>query len=138
MHPEARLVVEPMGADNPDGLPVHRPDIVAHIDGVSYAIDVVVAEPAGARHMDHRELSSVTVPAGAARQAEAQTMTEYRGTLYEASLVPFALESTGRVGPSAKAFLERVGAQAPGALAALCGMGKLYVNTRSRLRGHVQ
>ena len=39
--------------------------------------------------------------------------------LYEASIVPFALESTGRVGPSAKAFLERVGAQAPGALAAL-------------------
>ena len=84
-----------------------------------YAIDIVVAEPAGARHMDHRELSSVTIPAGAARQAEAQKITEYRGTLYEASLVPFALEST---------FLYR----------SACGMGKLYANTRSRLRGHVQ
>ena len=40
MHPEARLVVEPMDADNPDGLPVRRPDIVAHSDGVTYAIDV--------------------------------------------------------------------------------------------------
>ena len=54
------------------------------IDGVAYAIDVVVAEPAGTRHMDHRELSSVTTPAGAARQAEAQKIMNYRGTLYEA------------------------------------------------------
>ena len=54
-----------MDADNPDGLPVRRPDIFAHIDGVAYAIDVVVAEPAGARHMHHRELSSVTIGASA-------------------------------------------------------------------------
>ena len=73
---------------------------------------------------------------------EAQKITKYRGTLYEASPVPLALESTGRVGPSAKTFIKRVGAQASVAVVALsvdlsftvaCGMDKLYAN---RLRRH--
>ena len=144
MHPGERITLEPSQHVNPTNLPVKRPDILANIGGVEFAIDIVVAEPAATHHIAHGELSSATVPEGAARHAEIGKLAEYEGTLYAPTVVPFAIESTGRLGPAAKAFLLRVGAADPGCLAALQlelgytvarSMGQLYRHTRTRLRG---
>ena len=144
VYPDDLVLKEPLVHDNPGGLPVRRPDILANIGGVEHAIDVVIAEPAAAHNIADRGLSSATVPEGAAQQAEKRKVAEYTGTLYADSLIPFALESTGRVGRAAAAFLQRVGSIDPGVVAALQvelstilarNMGQLYHNTRIRLRG---
>ena len=144
MHPGERIIKEPTQHVNPTNLPVKRPDSLATIGGVEYAVDVVVAEPAAAMHIEYVHLSSVTVPEGAARHSEILKAAEYAGTLYEHAAVPFAIESTGRPGPAARAFLLRVGAGDPDCMAALLrelayiaarAMGQLYNHTRNRLRG---
>ena len=92
------------------------------MDGVRHAIDVVVAEPAGA-------------PAGAVVgrhtrwSTEAQKITEYKGTLYEARLVVrYASSHLDEWDPQSTLSGSLSGAVA-------CGIAKLYAST---VAGHVQ
>jgi len=140
LHPQAQIVLEPV--ENGPAGHHRRPDIKAEINGRVFAIDVTIAEPASARAMLHRELSSQTIPDGAALQAEARKRAEYRSSIYEDHLVPFVIESTGRLGPAAKIFLDQVASQDfPSRSAFLldisvllaCSLGRLSCRTRNRL-----
>jgi hypothetical protein len=81
-------------------------------DGVEYAIDVAIVDPCSAIYTRHPVTSSVFIPAAAATLHEAHKTRLYRDTVHAPHLVPFVLESTGRLGPTASAFLNRVTAAA--------------------------
>jgi len=105
IHPQANIILEP-DENGPEDRR-RRPDIRAEINGVVHSIDVAIAEPASFRARSNREFPSSTTPDGAAIQAERRKVTDYAGTIHQDILVPFVLESTGRLGPAAKLFLDK-------------------------------
>ena len=100
IYPTAHTSIEP---ETHRGVawPTHRPDILFEMNGSAHYLDVVVAEPTGAGNRHHATLSSVTVPNGAALQAEERKNAIYINPPEGARIAPFALESTGRIGPMA-------------------------------------
>ena len=140
IHPQSNIVLEP--DENGPADHYRRPDILAEIDGKVFAIDVSIAEPASARAQSHHEFPSTITPDGAALQAESRKFADYRETVYNNTLVPFILESTGRLGPSAKTFLDRISGQdftsrsyflLELSIVLARSAGKLCTSTRNRL-----
>jgi len=142
MRPNAVVVMEPNQiAGHRQGNP-KRPDILVDEGARSYAIDVSIVEPAAQSRMQHATLSSLNTPGGAAIQEEEAKKLEYRGGAHFATLVPFVVESTGRLGPAALAFMNRVSGDAAGkrgkfllelSVILARAMGRYSVHTRSRL-----
>lgn len=122
---------------------MRRPDILVRLeDGHTYAIDVAVVDPAAKSHIMPRENSSLITAGGAALQEESKKKDKYRGTAYEDKLIPFVLEATGRLGPAAVEFLQKIGGKAAGRRGAFQvevsvilarAMGRFATRTRSRL-----
>ena len=107
--PNATIRLEPEQEDQDHR---RRPDIHVLNDGVEYAIDVAIVDPCSLVYTRHPTASSVSNPAGAAILHEAHKTRLYRDTVHAPHLIPFVLETTGRLGPSARAFLDRVTATA--------------------------
>jgi hypothetical protein len=68
---------------------------------------------------------------------------EYLGTTYEAHLIPFVMESTGRLGPAAKTFLDTISRHDPAARSSFLqevsvilarGLGRQQLRSRYRLK----
>lgn len=145
-HPTATVVLEPTN------LPLlgegreleRRPDISFALEGRTCFIDVAVVDPAAQRHLEYGPAPSATTEGGAALQEEESKRALYAGTRYEDDLVPFVLESTGRLGQSAREFLERFDHPNPptrrsALLADLSSilaikLGEMSTSLRSRLR----
>jgi hypothetical protein len=104
--PDGNTRMEP---DNHLGVHLtRRPDIRFEENGESLYIDIVVAEPTAQSAMTHPDLSSINTPGGAALLAEERKRSEYDGHAQGINVVPFAVESTGRLGPAAQALLNRL------------------------------
>ena len=89
-----------------------RADIVASIGAVTYVIDVSTIDPGNLSSLALNPSSAVQQDA-ASRSREAIKRRHYRkvvtpAPLSEASVIPFVLETTGRLGPSAIAFLHTI------------------------------
>jgi hypothetical protein len=114
VNPRADVTTEPVQLLI-EGIRERRPDIYVTMEnGILYAIDVAIVDPAAQTHLRAGDLSSHVNAGGAARQAEISKAAVYRGGRYEATLVPFVLESTGRLGPKACEFVEKIGGTAAG------------------------
>jgi hypothetical protein len=104
--PDGNTRMEP---DNHLGVPfTRRPDIRFEEHGELIYIDVVIAEPTAGHAMTHADHSSINTPGGAALLAEERKLREYDGHAQGINVVPFAVESTGRLGPAAQALLNRL------------------------------
>ena len=84
-------------------------DIVARIGAVTYCIDVSTVDP-GCRKAMSGAPSSVTTCDAAAKTREARKRVHYNGVATPArlsaeSVIPFVIETTGRLGPAALSFL---------------------------------
>jgi hypothetical protein len=105
MVPENNTRVEP---DNHQGaLFVRRPDIYYEEHGAPKYVDVVIAEPTAQIHMNTPDFSSIDHPSAAAIMSERRKLAEYAAANQGIELEPFAVESTGRLGPSAQALLSK-------------------------------
>jgi hypothetical protein len=82
-----------------------RPDLAYTKAGHTASLDVVVAEPTAASCRNDGLHSSLVQGNGAAIIAELRKNEEYRNMPHGLVVTPFALESTGRIGPAALAFL---------------------------------
>ena len=132
LHPTAVILVEPQDQEHTPR--VRRPDLRAEINGVTYAIDIAIVDPCSARARAHPTLSSLTKPDGASLQAEARKRHEHQDTPHAPHLLPFVIESTGRFGPSAKAFLDNLSSHAPAIRSAfLLDTSLLLARTMGRL-----
>lgn len=84
-------------------------DIVARVGAVNYYIDVSTVDP-GCRKAMGGAPSSVTTSDAAAKAREATKRVHYNGVATPArlsaeSVIPFVIETTGRLGPAALSFL---------------------------------
>ena len=95
---------------------VKRPDISYGKNGIVKYLDVVVACPAVMTNRNSALFSSETVPDGASRSAEARKRRDYQNFPAGVIVTPFAVESTGRLGPAAKELLALVCADRPSSL----------------------
>jgi hypothetical protein len=103
--PESNTRIEP---DNHMGILLEpRPDIYYEEQGVPKYIDVVVAEPTAQIYTNHPTLSSVTHENAAAIASERRKRGAYAAANQGIDMEPFAIESTGRLGPSAQALLTK-------------------------------
>jgi hypothetical protein len=93
-----------------------RPDLAYTKAGHTAFLDVVVAEPTAASCRNDGLHSSLVQGNGAAIIAELRKNEEYRNMPPGLVVTPFALESTGRIGPAALAFLNIACADRPAAL----------------------
>jgi hypothetical protein len=98
--------VEPLRHNGVDF--VRRPDIGYVDNGQSFYLDVVVAEPTAATAMSHPTTPSITYAGSAAELAEVRKRTEYAAANQGTDVQPFALESTGRLGATAKGLLNHI------------------------------
>jgi hypothetical protein len=104
--PTSNTQTEP---DNHQGTHLHRrPDLRFEDEGEIFYIDVVVAEPTAQSALGHATLSSINTPGGAARAAELRKTAQYATADQDINVAPFAVESTGRLGPAAQALLNRL------------------------------
>jgi hypothetical protein len=84
-----------------------RPDIYYEDNGEPKYIDVVIAEPTAQIHTNHPTLSSVTHENAAAIASERRKRAVYAAANQGIDVEPFAIESTGRLGPAAQALLNK-------------------------------
>jgi hypothetical protein len=95
--------------DNHNGAHLRRrPDIYYEDNGAAKYIDLVVAEPTSQTYLNNRDLSSITHPRAAAILTERRKQAEYAAAAQDIDVEPFAVESTGRLGPSAQALLTKL------------------------------
>jgi hypothetical protein len=123
---------------------IKRPDIAYSSGGITKYLDVVVASPASATAMSGGN-NSLQVVGGAALQAEARKRHDYRNLPVGIMLMPFALESSGRFGPSATNILNFVCADHPAQLkfyirdVSICmaaNTGRIINFSRGRVAAH--
>jgi len=141
------VTIEPTNVPREGAGPVleHRPDIRFTLEGVTRFLDVAIVDPAARLHLDYAAAPSATTPGGAAVHEEAIKRQLYANTQFADSLIPFVLESTGRLGQSARDFLEAFGnATPPSRRSALLTdissilalkLGEMSSLLRNRLRG---
>jgi hypothetical protein len=111
------VVLEPrMHGTIPFGDGFKRPDLSYTKGGTTAYIDTVVAEPTAASNRRDGLYSSLLHGNGSSLIAERRKAEDYKNKPPGVVVTPFALESTGRIGPSALAFLNRVCADNPAAL----------------------
>ena len=104
--PDGRVRTEP---DQHEGvLLTRRPDLYYEMNGQAHYLDIVIAEPTAAVYLNHPAMSSSTFPCAAAMQSEQRKLLEYANAAQNIMIQPFAIESTGRIGPAAKALLDHV------------------------------
>ncbi len=89
-----------------------EPDLSLATEAGVIHLDVSIVNPAADRHL---AAQSATSPLAAAGVGETVKRVQYRHTLdtlglREDVLVPFVVEATGRLGPAAQAFLDRLDA----------------------------
>jgi hypothetical protein len=89
-----------------DGRPRARADIFLRLaDGQVIVLDIVIANPSAVRHL--ARASDVTVEAAAleSESYKRAAIADLGLGALQFRFVPFAIETTGRLGPSARAFL---------------------------------
>ena len=96
----------------------HAPDIGFEVGGVIRYIDVTAAEPSAISNRVGGASSSITTAGGAAMRAEERKHGTYRDIEPQVIVIPFAVESSGRMGPSARALLNELCQNHPGELRA--------------------
>jgi hypothetical protein len=118
-----------------------RPDIGFTKSGVTAYIDTVIAEPTAASNRRDGLHSSLVHGNGSSIIAELRKTADYSNMPAGIVVTPFALESTGRIGPSALTFLNIVCADNPSALKFFISelsyclaahLGRIIAATRSR------
>jgi Reverse transcriptase (RNA-dependent DNA polymerase) len=99
---------EKVGVNPSNGHDVIADIIVKDAQGiVRYAIDVAVVMPSAKDYLQPT-VGAYKLKDAAAVQEERRKRRTYRNFIPAPKIIPFVLESTGRFGPSAKAFLKQI------------------------------
>jgi hypothetical protein len=85
-----------------------RADIHYCVDGVSTFIDVMVTSPTGAKNMSTNPTFIPGQPSMRNEQRKIDKYVNVYGVEFIPSLIPFVIESTGRLGPSAAHYIDQV------------------------------
>jgi hypothetical protein len=107
IHPRAELSMEStVPSEVPDRID-KRADVLVRIDQSTFIIDLVVTTPSCHTNMEHGSVNEA-ISAGISAATKRREWTAVIPSKVESCFIPFALESTGRFGADAQAFIAKV------------------------------
>ena len=112
-NPAALVAVEefiprPEDSVAPPNTPLKRADIRVTLNNVTQFIDIAITSPTSSTALNNGNSATVAGAAASAKEREKinKYANAYPGSSVADQLVPFVLESTGRLGPKALSFLD--------------------------------
>jgi len=101
--PNATVFVEPRRNEREQ---TQRPDLLIYHDNTAYVIDVMIRDPSSPSTLSTNQSHRITDATN--KSGEAIKRRHYNQWANNHTIVPFVIEATGRLGPSAELFIKAI------------------------------